>query len=156
MPRTKAQMEIMGLMLIVILVSLGFLMAFYFLARPAAKHYESARESVLATHWTNAMLGTMIPDCGDRTAEDLIRDCSAGGASVRCSGGQNSCEKVESFVDALLNSTLGAKKRNYYFVATMGGSSPDIIIGSPCPAGEAAPPRPIPMTPALVSMEICG
>ncbi len=72
----KSQMEIMGLVVIIILIAIGMLFAVQFLLKkPTGETAAKAEESVLAANFLNAMLSTTT-ECQSRTVRELLQDCA--------------------------------------------------------------------------------
>ncbi len=120
MMRKKGQMEIMGLVLIVVLISLGFLfyLRFSVLSPDKGDVRKSTTESALASNIINTMLSTTSKDCQNREIKELIQDC-AGSVQIVCddySGSPpNSCQYIEGFFSEILDKTLGEWQRDYQF-----------------------------------------
>lgn len=117
----KAQMEIMGLVLIVILITLGLLFVIMFSLN---SDNESAKSSFtqeeLASNTLLAMIHTTT-DCKDIVLSDMIEYC-AEGRPVSCSGyycassgSDAACDCVDSTVSHILNNTLNRWQKSYEY-----------------------------------------
>jgi len=85
----NAQMEIMGLVIIVILLSLALLFVLQFIIlRPASDLKESFTQKEIASNTVNTLLDTTT-DCRQLPLSKLLEDC-AEGAFIQCPTG-NSC-----------------------------------------------------------------
>ena len=84
MQKRRAQMEIMGLVIIIILIAIGMLFGVQFLLKkPTARPTASVKESILAANFLNAMLSTTT-DCYDRSMRDLLQDCALTSGATTC------------------------------------------------------------------------
>ncbi len=153
----KGQMEIMGLAIIVILVSLILLFAVRWMLKPTIVEPQRAEESVLAANFLSTMLGTTT-ECNKRSVRDLLSDCALTQGATKCQG-VSSCEYVSGIIETLLAETFGKWKLDYYL--SISGNTPQINelkFGKPCPGAREKKEHPIPVTPALeikASLEIC-
>lgn len=145
----KAQMEMIGLVIIVILIALGML----FMAQFGMKEQKSKKvftRSGLATSTMAALMSTTIydPECSDQyggnsfpeVQNDLLEDCAANyhevpsGYSLYHCSGQHSCVYLnETLIPELLNKSLGGLGRRYEFhsVLCVGG----MAVGEECAGG---------------------
>jgi len=150
-------MEIMGLAIIVILVSLGLLFAVRFMLKPQSQQAERAKAPVLVANFLNTMLGTTTP-CNKRTVKELIQDCALTGGSTMCPDGQHSCDEARDIMSALFDDTLKAWHKDYHF--SMSGATPieAISFGTPCTGAREKKVHPLPVRPGFeisLALEIC-
>jgi len=129
----KAQMEIMGLAIIVVLLSVGMLFAVsYMVRRPQSDIKKTYTYSETASNLLGAVLKTSS-DCSQTTFSELFYDCGRGGI-LRCTEDQNSCEYLEENMQKILDATL--KNIKYEFKAdvtlTAGESESKILINNDC------------------------
>jgi len=120
----KAQMEMIGLVVIVILITLGML----FLAQFALKEKPDKKvftRKGLAYSSMSAVLKTTV-ECGGpvQIGEKLIEACAvskgtAGQSQLSCLAGRDSCRFVEEIIKELLKSTLGAWGKRYEFTSKL-------------------------------------
>lgn len=120
----KAQMEMIGLVVIVILITLGML----FLAQFALKEKPDKKvftRKGLAYSSMSAVLKTTV-ECGDPVGigERLIEACAvskgvAGQSKLPCLRGKDSCEFVKDIIEELLKSTLGTWRKRYEFTSKL-------------------------------------
>ena len=84
----KAQMEIFGLVIIVILISLGLLFAIIILTKEPSREVQRVKESIQAANFLNTMTGTSSIGCGKRTVRGLLQNCALAGenwvGAARC------------------------------------------------------------------------
>jgi len=122
----KSQMEIMGLVVIVILVSIAMLFVIRFVILQAPEEHKAEYVSMeMASNLISAILKTTNPDCYDRTFRELLQDCAENPSdpSIRCPNGQNSCTFVRGNLDNILSQTLDVWKIKYHLWAINEGSS---------------------------------
>lgn len=110
---TKAQSEIMGLAIIMILIALGILFAIVFFTGSSEKGFTQITEHELVSNTLNSILQTTT-DCEGQTVEMLIRDCE-GEKRFWCAGNELSCDYVKKQIKDMLTKTLGAQNRDYNF-----------------------------------------
>lgn len=125
----KAQMEMIGLVVIVILITLGML----FMAQFALKDHPEKKiftRKGLAYSTVSAIMKTSITDrscvaqfageVAPQIGKDILEDCaahkdtalSAGYSQYRC-GGEHSCTFVREQITKFLDSTLGSWNKRY-------------------------------------------
>ncbi len=116
--RTKSQMEIMGLAIIVILLSVAFLFVVKFvILKEPSEIGKDVRESQLAANFLNTLLETSAPDCSGIQLYTLFEDCAERPPDIMC-GSRTSCEYIQDISYDILQDTLQEWKVEYYFVAT--------------------------------------
>jgi hypothetical protein len=116
---SKAQLEIMGLVVVVILVSLGFLFALQFVVLEAP---ENARETFTREQIAQNTLHTLVlttTTCQGLDMTELIQDCFDSLSDLDCSG-KTSCEFISVTTSTILNDTLKSWNKNYDFTLTRG------------------------------------
>lgn len=106
----RGQMEILGLVFIVILVVMGLLLLLLFVGKgtPTLRRFQ---ESALAKNYLTTLAQTQT-DCRERTVEGLLQECSSGGLFT-CENGQDACRYVQDAIDDIADATLIAWNRNY-------------------------------------------
>ncbi|MBT5021373.1 hypothetical protein HOK51_10145 [Candidatus Woesearchaeota archaeon] len=121
----RGQMEIMGLMIIVILVVMGVLFALKFVIlkppTPIKQHYMTTQ---MVSNFGIALLHSTTDDCRGTDLSELMIDCANWkevGGSITCGNGRNSCDYVKDTLGFILNETLEIWRVKYYFKA---GNSP--------------------------------
>ena len=107
----RSQLEIMGLVIVVILISLGLLFVLQFAVlrggEPAKKTFTQEQ---IAANTVNALLITTT-ECQGLDVTELIQDC-ASFRDVRCEG-QNACEFVDAAIEQVLADTLQKWGKKY-------------------------------------------
>ena len=132
--KKKSQMEIMGLLIIVILFSLGLLFTIRFMAtRERSTVLETFTTTELAANMLNAMLKTTVQGCKEADMTDLFRDCAAF-PTIDCdSDGSiysydpelpDSCAKLRESINFIFSRTLDIEKKRYLFNAYIIESQP--------------------------------
>ncbi|PIN76708.1 hypothetical protein COV17_01440 [Candidatus Woesearchaeota archaeon CG10_big_fil_rev_8_21_14_0_10_36_11] len=122
--RNKGQMEMAGLVVIVILITLGILfMAQFALKDEPSKKIFTRKE--LAASTMAALMKTTVVDCTGGPTQfpqiegDLLDDCAVWGNeySQYVCDGQPSCSFLHTKIEELLGETLGVWGKKYHFVS---------------------------------------
>ncbi len=115
----KAQTEIFGLVVIVILLAIGLLFAVIILTKTPTREVQRVKESVQAANFLNTIMGTTSQGCSKRSARELLQNCALATSdwigATQCENGQNTCELLQSMTSRMLNQTLGKWGKNYEF-----------------------------------------
>lgn len=129
----KAQMEMIGLVIIVILITLGMLFLAQFALEEDPKKKIFTRKG-LAYSTMSAVMKTTVSadDCvgkyGDivspQVEKDLLEDCAKNYNApylslYNCRDGMSSCEFLEIFIEELLEETLGNWGKRYTFKVSL-------------------------------------
>lgn len=116
--KKNAQMEIVGLAMIVILISLGLLFFIRFgLFKPPTTHSKEYEQSELAANFLNTLQDTNAPECSGVKFSTLFQDCATD-KIIPCSKGGNSCIYIEQTMIEILSKTFDKWKVKYYFIAS--------------------------------------
>jgi hypothetical protein len=169
--KRKAQMELMGLAIVVILVSIAmlFVIRFVVLQKPA-DFKKDFGQSQLASNMLNTMLKTTNPDCHDLTFTEIFQDCARGCSSstdcnpnVQCNSTHDSCEYLNETARTVFGKTLEERYIQYEFFSIKNndfqiGVVPE-IVGN-CTGGYKSKQFPIPVDPSgantlFVKLHIC-
>lgn len=119
----KAQMELLGLAIVIVLIALGvmFIVRFNILKEPS-KTRQSYTASTLASNTVSALLvSNTVNECANVNIRDLLIDCAENlleGGSITCSDGDKSCEYVNDTLDYIFNNTLEIWGHEYVFNAS--------------------------------------
>ena len=116
----KAQTEIMGLVVVVILIAVGllFFIAFVVMA-PKSETLSKTTTSVVASSTLNSLQYTTTT-CRGLSVQDLLLDCATRQAIV-C-GNENSCYFANHTIAYILNRTLTIQERKFAFSADVDGT----------------------------------
>jgi len=153
----KAQMEIMGLAIVIILVGLGMLFAVqWMLKKPGISPAEAVKESTLAANFLNTMLSTST-DCYDRSVRGLLQDCALTGGRLDCFG-QPSCEYVKDIINQMKDGSLDKWQKDYYFSISGSVDVEAIKFGEACKGEYESKRHPVPVRPGfeiVLKLDIC-
>jgi len=123
----KAQMELMGLAIVVLLIAVGMFFAMkYTLFQKPPEIKNPYMQSELATTFVNTLLLASTDECkAYTTMKDLLGDCAAQELARQkcaleqkyCSSGdcKTYCEASDKIVDAILKDTLTEWGKSYTF-----------------------------------------
>jgi len=153
---SKAQMEIMGLAIIIILLSLGVLFAVkYIYLSPEKEIKQEFIQKNIAQTMLNAILDSDI-ECNNNyiSIRNLLIDCNkyytgdlSNSGSITCNG-EFSCEFVKKKISDILGRTLEVWKNDYYFEAGV------INIKENCEGGKKTGMQILPNL--GIVLDICG
>ena len=119
--KKRSQMEIMGLMIVVILVIIGVLFVLKFvILKPPSEVKKSFLTSQLVSNFGIALLHSSSEDCRGTDLSELMIDCTnwyASGGGITCGNGMKSCEYVQDVISGLINQTFEAWHVKYYIRA---------------------------------------
>jgi hypothetical protein len=128
-------MEIMGLAIIVILVTLGIFFVIHFTSTRNSTNIEKEyTDSQMSANLLNTMLQMTAPDCNSKQIKSLFRDCALN-QKIICNDGKRSCEYLNYTIQKILDKTLVKWNRKFYFEATETDTNyplDGIIKGRPC------------------------
>jgi hypothetical protein len=114
----KSQMEIMGLAIIVILVSMAFLFVvrFVIMADPAQNIVVNVDNAKLAASFLDTLTKVDAQDCSNIKFSTLFEDCSTY-HNIMCNG-QSSCEYIREKTQMMIDEVFTKRNINCSFVAT--------------------------------------
>ena len=154
----KSQMEIMGLVIIVILIGLGLLFAVQIVLKPQkADQTQRIKESTLAAQFLNTLLSTTT-SCQKRSVKELLQDCALA-RTVTCETGETSCTYAKKTIKPILDTTLREWRKSYLF-SIKGSSEVEKLIFSEgtCIKNKEVKTHPVPVKPGfdiVLKLEIC-
>lgn len=154
----KAQMEILGLAIVVVLILVATIFVVRFLGLKTPTEYRNPFISAeLTSNMLNTFLKTAAKDCSLLTMTELLQDC-AQGKGITCNNGEDSCSYVKSIAESIFSKTLDEWSMTYEFLAYIDVSQPLIKLGEPCTAEKRSKLFPIPISSATmyVKLDICG
>lgn len=134
----KAQMEMLGLAIFVVLLVLGFaFVAKLWLLKNPVEHRQSFIRSQLSSNMINTLIKTSTT-CSQLSMTELLQDC-AQAKSISC-GSKSSCEFVKDTSKEIFGKSLDKWKMTYKFLAYTDINSPRtssiINLGEDCKAKE--------------------
>ncbi len=158
----KSQMEIMGLAVIVILISLGI---FFIITinKEGSNIKKSFTQTQLASNILSSMLRTTTLDCSRNSINQLLKDCAENynspNTQLRCQNNQRSCDYLGETISYILGSTLKAwGNQSYSIEAKIPGQIIFAESSGRC-SGEKESKQGYIQTSAgtlTVTMDICG
>jgi hypothetical protein len=155
----KAQIEMMGLVVIVLILAVGFLFVVSTLTKGGEREspQEIYQKELLAYNTIGAFIQA-TPECGeDASMADLIDDCVSYN-EMRCLG-LSSCEYVTVQAAIVLNSTLNVRKQQYNFYVLDSSGVAFIEIGSgQCLGNRVSQTQPLPSRAGkdlIIGIDIC-
>lgn len=161
MYKKRSQMEIMGLAIIVILISLSLIFVVRFVVLKEPTDFKKAfTQTELASNMLNTFLKTTSEDCSGLSMTELLQDCAQGGG-ITCGNGERSCIYVNQTAEQIFRDTLYSWNVDYYFSVYQDESSPIFTLpepGKPCIGAKKSKLFAIPTGGAtlFVKMDICG
>jgi hypothetical protein len=116
----KAQMEIMGLAIVVVLLVLGMLfMVKFVLFKEPQTYREDYTNTQLAANMLNSILNTNT-DCYGIPVDELLQDASKALPDIQCPDVTNQTEYLEKTIgEKILNQTLKTWKKTFFFRASV-------------------------------------
>ncbi len=128
----KAQMEIFGLMIVVILLIIGVLFAVKFVVlKKPPEIKESFTQTQLASNLGLALMESTTEACRGTALKDLMTDCAEWpelGGTISCDDGTMACEYLNKSVERILNNTVDVWRVKYELKASTGKSRSDEIL----------------------------
>jgi len=141
----RGQVEIMGLLLIIVLVAAGLLFALYFVLSPGdSDSSQQVKESIFAKSTLTTLKKTSTA-CHDRSVEELLLDCARTGGSIRCPSGGTTCQKADAVIGEILTAAFDEIQRDYFFSIRGVPYFEDRTYGEECPGARESDEQPIPI-----------
>jgi hypothetical protein len=157
-------MEIMGLAIIIILVTLGLFFIIFFMSNNSDVDNleDEYADSQLSANLLNSMLQMTAIDCNNKQIKSLFRDCALN-EKIICNNGMRSCEYLNHTLGKIINKTLVEWRRDFYFVADGTSSNFDggsnIYFGRPCADNVGSDVKQYPIqaqsSTVMISLHIC-
>ncbi|MBW2988961.1 hypothetical protein KY358_01445 [Candidatus Woesearchaeota archaeon] len=162
----KAQMEIMGLAIIVILISIIMLFAIRFIMLKEPFEYKKGyTQTEIASNILSTLMGTTTENCSTHrmSIKELYKDCGRDheNPQVMCRGGKSSCQYINEMTKDILNQTLEKWHINYDFEARAEEATiVDVKSERGCPGEKKHKTDPIPIDASgekilYLSIDIC-
>ncbi len=155
----KAQIEMMGLMIAVILIFvLIFFAAKYSDTKNTFSYKQEFTQTEMASNMLSALLSSTSRDCNNMAMMDIFQECGNGLSSIRCAGSIGPCDYVKQEANEIFGKTLGEWRVNYEFKAFKNEENPIVYLGSKCNADKKSKMFPVPSNSGIlfVRLDICG
>ncbi|MCA9477611.1 MAG: hypothetical protein KC535_00505 [Nanoarchaeota archaeon] len=166
----KAQAEIIGLMIIVIIITLAML---FYLSYVTTESDSSTKSNIrkefidneLSMSFVQAAVRTTVPECGNLPLDILIKDCGLQERRISCAG-MTTCEAVSITLETIKNETLDVWDKSYSLLVDYGETSQidtlefdaydcaEGTVGRRAPGVQPIPYYPEPGT-AFLELAIC-
>lgn len=153
----KAQIEIVGLVIIIILIIIGitFVTKFAVFEEPIdyKKQFTNAQ---ITSNMINTLLKT-TSNCNGLSMTELLQDCSQD-QEVICGDGQNSCDYFIETTQQIFGETLEKWHIDYEFKVFNNEDNPMITLGKKCLLDKKSKLFPIPTDSEILSvkLDVCG
>jgi len=154
----KSQAEIIGLVIIILLITIGLLFFVRFVVlNPKQDAKGSYVDSELASNMINVLLKTTT-DCKKSSMTELFQDC-AGFKRIECNDGMDSCAKIQQVSGEIFNKTLEEWRKPYSFKAyIIGGATIDERGNCSANADRVSKTYPVPTDRGtlFITLDICS
>jgi len=108
----KAQMEILGIAIVVVLATLGMLFVVKY-SMTSSKTTQSYKTTATAENFLSVLMATST-DCNGLIFSDVLKGCASG--TVDCNG-EDACDYAKTMMTNLLDASLGVQSLSYYVMA---------------------------------------
>ena len=156
--KKKAQMEILGLAIVVVLLILGMVFVIEFIVTKKPSNLKKdIVESQVASNYLSTYLDTSVPECNSLTITELLQDCAAQGG-IKCQDSKPSCDKAKEVAQAIFARTFDQRKLRYDLSAFLSEKTPILSVGKICTGEKRSKTFPIPTRAGtlFVRLNICG
>ena len=136
MSNKKGQIEIMGLAIIVILITLVMIFVIRFAVLNKPEDFKgSYTQTELASNMVNTFLKSTSRNCNGLSMTELLQDC-AQIQGIYCEDAKPSCEYVLDTAREVFGSTLDAWNLAYEFKTYFEERRPIFKLGEACPGAK--------------------
>lgn len=151
----KAQTEIIGLVIVIILIILGISFATRFISGPT-DYKKQFTQTEIASNTLNALLKT-TSNCNELSMTELLQACAENPGLI-CGNGQNSCEHFILVTQQIFSKTLEKWSIDYEFKVFQEKENPLFALGEICIGDKKSElfPIPLPSGALFVKLDICG
>jgi hypothetical protein len=151
----KAQTEIIGLVIVIILVILGISFATRFISGPT-DYKKRFTQTEIASNTLNALLKT-TSNCNELSMTELLQTCVEN-PGIICGNSQNSCEHFILVTQQIFSKTLEKWGVDYEFKVFQEKENPLFALGTTCIGDKKSEIFPIPADSGVlfVKLDICG
>ena len=154
----KSQMEIIGLAVVVILITLAmiFVIRFSVLNKPEDLKKDFT-QTQLSSNMVNTFLKSTSRNCNGLSMTELLQDC-AQIQGIYCGNELPSCEYVLEAAREVFGSTLNAWNLDYEFKTYIDENSPIFSLGETCPGAKKSKLFLVPTSAQTLSikLDICN
>ncbi len=128
--RTRGQMEILGIAIVVIILIIGVTFLLTMTLKPQERPHERFAKKQLAQNLIDAMTKSNT-DCKGYTFATVLANCAnrQPSGSIDCGSGQLTCAYARENIASILDEVLGTMNYQYQFTAKINGLH-DIFGGS--------------------------
>lgn len=131
----KAQSEIIGLVMIVIIITMAMM---FYLSYATDQSDSSTKNNVrkefidneLSASFVQTLIRTSVVECGGLSLEDLIYDCGLEKQLIHCDG-MNTCDAIFNVLEQILEGSLHEWDRSYNLTIDFGETSSILPISFP-------------------------
>lgn len=156
--KKKAQTEIIGLAIVVILLIIGMTFVIRFMISNEPVDYKKQfTQAEIASNMLNTFLKSNSKDCNGLTMTELLQDC-AQAKSIFCENGKVSCDYVKEAAGSIFGQTLEQWKADYELKVFLQENNPIFTLGRICPASKKSKTFPLPTNVGtlFVKLDVCG
>lgn len=157
----KAQTEILGLVIIVVLIAVGVLIAILVFSKPVGQELRYEEESLLAANFLNTLLKADA-NCKGRTIGEIIQACAELDidfmGAIECEDGRNSCFVAKSLINEFLDDVFSERNMKFFFSVSGPVSLSSFSFGQSCKDEFESKTRPLIIftgQTANVKLDIC-
>ena len=141
----KAQSEILGLVMVVLLISVGLLIAILIFSKPSADNLRYEQDNFVASSFLNTLVKS-DSSCKGRSVGELLQYCdslSSLRSSFSCEDGSNACSKVRYLTETFLKEFFTDKGMSFYFLVSGSDVMDSFVFGSACRGEFESKTRPM-------------
>ena len=130
--------------MVVILISVGILIAILIFSKPIGEEVRYEQESLLAANFLNTLVKS-DGACKGRSVGELIQACAEASAVIICENGLNACTQSKSLIMSFLDNVFTQQRKKFYFTIADKNDVivEDFIIGEPCKGEFESKTRPL-------------
>jgi hypothetical protein len=140
----RAQVEIVGLMIIVVIITLILLFSLYYVTKPRTQFKQAYDAKDMAANMVGALLSTHSNCTSDTTFDKILMDCArypdnGGSQKLVCDNGMRSCEFAHDKLGYIFSQTLDKWKMPYEFRVEVPPRTIDVLSFKSQGLDEQAP-----------------
>ena len=153
----KGQVEIMGLLMIIILITISLILGLRLIgAENDVDPKKEFAQSQLASNTLSTLLKSTSRDCSGFSMTEILQDCSQN-QDIICGDDTNSCDYFIEITQQIFGETLDKWNINYEFKIFYKKEDPLFTLGRTCIENKKSRLFPIPTSSGIlnVKMDIC-